>query len=207
MLFRSDHVDADLLTKPLERTIMGMRKLSTTISKTSGKNWIWNLLKQSGAWVIRLPVEIRKHLSVKLFLQLFCILSLTSVAIVGVVQHYLPLRYIEKISADLSTETDKLIMTLEGVPESEIEDYIMAFCLENGTEAQLYDDKQNDIYCVDLSKSLLIKDATIGQVISWDFMNSNKLYRLDISISHTGGADIVNTIKSLYPLIDRKSVV
>ena len=92
-------------------------------------------------------------------------------------------------------------MTLEGVPESEIEDYIMAFCLENGTEAQLYDDKQNDIYCVDLSKSLLIKDATIGQVISWDFMNSNKLYRLDISISHTGGADIVNTIKSLYPLI------
>ena len=77
-----------------------------------------------------------------------------------------------------------IVFTISAPPVWEIEDYIMAFCLENGTEAQLYDDKQNDIYCVDLSKSLLIKDATIGQVISWDFMNSNKLYRLDISISH-----------------------
>lgn len=117
------------------------------------------------------------------------------------VQYYLPIRYIEKIFDDLNKETNELVKTLENVPESNIEDCIMAFCLKNGTEAQLYDDKHNDIYNVDLSKSILTKDATIGQTISFDFMNSNKLYNLDISISHTGGIDIVNTIISLYPLI------
>lgn len=117
------------------------------------------------------------------------------------VQYYLPIRYIEKVFDALNEETNELAKTLESVPTSNMENYIMAFCLKNGTEAQLYDDKHNAIYSVDLSKSILTKDATIGQVISLDFVNSNKLYNLDISISHMGGADIVNAIKSLYPLI------
>lgn len=117
------------------------------------------------------------------------------------IQHYLPIRYIDKIFDDLNEESKELVKNLENTPESNLEDYINAFCLKNGMEAQLYDDKHNEIYNVDFSKSILTKDATIGQVISWEFMNSNKLYRLDISISHTGGADIVNTIISLYPLI------
>lgn len=113
----------------------------------------------------------------------------------------MPIRYIEKISEHLYEETKELVSILENAPESKIDDYIMDFCLKNGTEAQLYDDEYNVIYNVDLSKSILTKDASFAYSFSWDFVNSNKLYRLDISISHTGGLDIVNTIKGLYPLI------
>lgn len=158
-------------------------------------------MRRSGAWGIRLVTEIRNHLSVKLFLQLFCILSITCIAIVATIQYYLPIRYNEKILDDLKVETNELVNTLENTPESNMEDYIMAFCLKNGTEAQLYDDNYNEIYNVDFSKSILTKDATIGHSISWDFVNSDKLYCLDISISHMGGVDIVNTIISSYPLI------
>lgn len=126
---------------------------------------------------------------------------MTCIVIVTTLQYYLPTRYIEKIFDDLNEEANELVKTLENVSESNIKDCIMTFCLKNGTEVQLYDDKNNTIYNVDLSKSILTKDATIGQVISLNFINSNKLYHLDISISHTGGADIVNTIISLYPLI------
>lgn len=89
----------------------------------------------------------------------------------------------------------------EPLTETEMQDDILAFCLRNGTGAELFDHNENSIYKVELSKSLLAKDPVYSASWTANFITDNQNYTLDIVISHNRGAEVTDAIKEMYPLI------
>lgn len=89
----------------------------------------------------------------------------------------------------------------EPLTETEMQEDILGFCLRNGTGAELFDNNENSIYKVELSKSLLAKDPVYSASWTANFITDNQNYTLDIVISHNRGAEVTDAIKEMYPLI------
>lgn len=139
----------------------------------------------------------------KLFLELFIILFLTCTGIVSFLQSYLPIRYTQKIEYELDSRAKEFVEMLESRPltETEMQDSILAFCLQNGTEAELFDKYENSLYKVDLSQSILAENPVYTRGITASFIADNENYMLDIAISHNHGSEVTEAIKEMYPLI------
>lgn len=85
--------------------------------------------------------------------------------------------------------------------ETEMQNSILAFCLQNGTEAELFDQNKNSIYKADMSQSILAENPLYSRSMAASFTNNNKNYMIDIAISHNQGLEVTEAIKELYPLI------
>lgn len=120
-----------------------------------------------------------------------------------ILQFYLPIRYTEKIAYELDSRAMELVDMFESKPftESEMQNYILAFCLQNGTAAELFDHNENSIYKVDLSQSILAEDPVYIRDLSASFITDNQNYMLNVTISHNKGAEVTQAIKEMYPLI------
>lgn len=118
-------------------------------------------------------------------------------------QFYLPIRYTEKIAYEFDSRVKEFVDILESKPftETEMQDYILAFCLRNGTMAELFDKNENIIYKVDLPQSILTENALYGRALGSSFITDNKNYKLTISIAHNQGSEVTETIKEMYPLL------
>lgn len=118
-------------------------------------------------------------------------------------QFYLPIHYTEKMKYELDTRAKEFVEILESKPftETEMQDYILAFCLQNGTAAELFDKNENSIYKVDLSQSILAENPVYSRSLAASFITDNQNYTLDISISHNQGAEVTEAIKEMYPLL------
>lgn len=162
-----------------------------------------NLFKPFGAWVTKSAAKIKSNLGLKVFLQLFAILFLTCTGIVLFLQFYLPIRYTEKIKNELGARAQEFVDKLESGPltETEMQEYILKFCLRNGTEAELLDKNENSIYKVDMSQSILAEDPVYSGMWTTPFINDNQHYTLDISIDHNKGSEVTEAIKEMYLLV------
>ncbi len=118
-------------------------------------------------------------------------------------QFYLPLRYTEKIAYELDTRAQELVDYFESqtLTETEMQDSILAFCLQNGTEAELFDKNENSIYKVDFSHSILAENPVYIRSLAAAFITNDQNYTLDIAISHNKGTEVTDVIKEIYPLI------
>lgn len=118
-------------------------------------------------------------------------------------QFYLPIRYTEKIEHELDSRTKEFVVILESgtLSQTEMQDYILAFCLQNGTAAELFDKNENSIYKVDLSQSVLAENPVYSRVLAASFITDNQKYTLDIAISHNQGSEVTEAIREMYPLI------
>ena len=118
-------------------------------------------------------------------------------------QFYLPVRYTQKVEYELDSRTKELVDIFESKPltETEMQNYIEEFCRQNGTEAELFDEKENSLYKVDLSQSILAKNPMYIRSLSATFISGGQTYILDMSISHNHGMEVTEAIKEMYPLI------
>lgn len=123
--------------------------------------------------------------------------------IVLLLQFYLPVRYTEKIQYELDLQAMKFVELLESktLTETEMQDHILTFCLQNGTAAELFDKNKNSLYKVDLSQSILAENPVYSRVLTASFISGDENYTLDITISHNKGSEVTEVIKEMYPLI------
>lgn len=102
--------------------------------------------------------------------------------IVLLLQFYLPVRYTEKIQYELDLQAMKFVELLESktLTETEMQDHILTFCLQNGTAAELFDKNKNSLYKVDLSQSILAENPVYSRVLTASFISGDENYTLDI---------------------------
>lgn len=68
------------------------------------------------------------------------------------------------------------ILASPPLTEKEMQDSILAFCLQNGTEAELFVKNENSIYKVDLSQSILAENPVYSGALTTSFITDNKNY-------------------------------
>ena len=85
--------------------------------------------------------------------------------------------------------------------EAEMKNHILAFCLQNGTAAELFDQNENRIYKIDLSQNILAENPVYVRDLNASFTTDNKSYTLDLLISHNKGSEVTEVIKEMYPLL------